>query len=132
MTTRIESLDTKIAELKLQQQENVLAVHHQLQITMATLSPAKYLKNTFQDLISIPDISENIVDSAIGIATGYISKKIIIGNTHHPIKKLLGSAIQLLLTNYVSKHPNAIKYGIEMLIEKIITPNQITPNPITK
>jgi hypothetical protein len=41
--------------------------------------------------------------SPIGLAAGYLSKALIIGRSHSPLKNLLGSVIQLGITRIVSK-----------------------------
>jgi hypothetical protein len=44
----------------------------------------------------------NIIQNLIGVATGFISKKIFMGKSHNPIKSIIGTLIEVKLANYFS------------------------------
>lgn len=54
-------------------------------------------------------IIDTIIDSTIGLATGYISKKIVVGTSGNLFRKVIGSVIQLSVTTIIAKHPETIK-----------------------
>ena len=76
------------------------------------------IKNTLNELTQSPEFKDNLIDSALGIATGFISKKIVVGNTHNPLKQMMGVIIQLAITNLVTKNADGIKSSISKLINK--------------
>jgi hypothetical protein len=119
MNNRAMQLTGEIEILENRQRTEYNELKSQFDFTIATLSPTNFLKSTLQDAIATPELQNSIVDSAIGMATGYISKKVLIGSTHNPIKKLFGSIFQLIVTNYVSKHSDSIKYASEMVLDKV-------------
>jgi hypothetical protein len=45
----------------------------------------------------------------MGLATGYLSKKIFIGASGNKIRKLIGSIMQFGITNVVTQNSDAIK-----------------------
>jgi hypothetical protein len=61
-----------------------------------------YKKNAFGQLTTTTEFKGNILNSVIGIASGYITKSLL-GSTHNPIKKVLGTILQFAITNFVSK-----------------------------
>jgi hypothetical protein len=37
------------------------------------------------------------------MTTGYLTKKVLLGGTHNPIKRILGTILQFAITNIVTK-----------------------------
>ncbi len=91
----------------------------QIFVTYESLKPANLIKSTLKDLSSSPYLIENIVGSAVGIATGYVSKKIVVGASAGIIRKLFGSILQFGITNLVAQHPDAIKSVSHYIIQQI-------------
>jgi hypothetical protein len=81
----------------------------QLYSTYESLKPVHLIKSTLKDLASSPYLTDNILATAIGLATGFLSKKIFVGSSGNLFRKLLGSFLQAGITNTVSQHPDTIK-----------------------
>lgn len=77
------------------------------------------IKNTFKEAISSPDLKENIVNTAIGLGTGFIAKRTIIGKTSNPFKKLLGIILELTVANKIAHNADAIKKVGGIVLNKI-------------
>jgi hypothetical protein len=43
------------------------------------------------------------------MTTGYITKKVLLGSTHNPIKRILGTVLQFVITNIVTKQSEKVK-----------------------
>lgn len=114
----IEKLKQAIALAEIKQASDKELLKEQFKITYANLSPANLIKNTFNELTHSDEFKEDVLDTAIGIATGYLSKKVIIGNTHNPIKQLFGVVLQMAVTNLVTNHTETIKSTLKLLINK--------------
>ena len=91
----------------------------QVFITYESLKPVNLLKSTLKDLSSSPYLIENIVGSAVGLASGYVSKKIVVGASAGILRKLFGSILQFGVTNLVAQHPDAIKSAGRYIIQHI-------------
>ncbi len=91
----------------------------QVFITYESLKPVNLLKSTLKDLSSSPYLIENIVGSAVGIATGYVSKKIVVGASANIFRKLFGTILQFGITNLVAQHPDAIKSFGQYIVQHI-------------
>jgi hypothetical protein len=108
ITTLIE-LREEIASLEITQLNNEIALKEQLKITYDSLRPLNLIKSTFKDLTSAPDFKGDFLNSTMGISAGYLTKKIIVGASHNPIKKLLGTLLQVGITSIVAKNGDGIK-----------------------
>jgi hypothetical protein len=62
-----------------------------------------------KEITSSQDLRDNILGTASGIASGYLSKKIFIGTSGNIFRKLIGSILQLGVSSVVSNHPDFIK-----------------------
>ena len=91
----------------------------QVFITYESLKPVNLLKTTLKDLSTSPYLIENIVGSAVGLATGYVSKKIVVGASANIFRKLFGSILQFGVTNLVAQHPDAIKSAGQYIVQHI-------------
>lgn len=116
--TSLAQLKEHVIVLEAQQALDLQLLQEQCKTTAAFLKPANLLKNTFKDLTALPGFKGNLMDTSIGLAAGYLSKKLLVGATHHPVKRLLGALLQLGVTSFVSKHPDGIKSAAAGLIHR--------------
>ena len=120
MKTRAERLKHAIRIMEAKQANDWQAVKEQFHISYESLKPINIIKNTIHDVTSSPDMKGNLLSNIIGLATGYLSRKIMIGSKGNPIKRLLGSILQFTVTNFVSRHSDSIKSSGENILQKII------------
>ena len=118
-------LKENIVLLEIEQEQNRLLLKEEFKNTFEALRPVNLFKNTFQEITESPDFKNNLIDSIIGIATGFISKKIIVGNTHNPFKQIMGVILQLTITSMVTKNADAIKSSIMEMISKFTNNNEV-------
>jgi hypothetical protein len=67
------------------------------------------LKKSIRDLISSPNLINNIFGNSLGFAAGYLTKKVAIGSSHNPLKQIMGAILQLGVSNVVAKNAGGIK-----------------------
>ncbi len=91
----------------------------QFHISYESLKPVNLLKGTLKDIITSPNIIDNILGTVVGMATGYVSKKIFVGTSGNIIRKLFGSILQSGISNSVSQHPDAIKSLSQMIFQRL-------------
>ena len=109
----------KEAELELE--GRLLKIHFQQ--AYESVKPLNLIKNTFKNIVSGPALRENIVDTAIGYASGVMAKKIILGKTNNFFTKLLGTVIEMTVANKVSKNTDEIKAIGGIILKKLIHQN---------
>lgn len=88
--------DDQAAELKLLRQ--------QFHTAYESLKPVNLIKSTWYDITTAPDIKKNILNNLIGVTTGYLSRKVLVGASHNPLKKILGTVLQFVVGNVVARH----------------------------
>ena len=95
--------------LESQQAEEGRAMKACFHLTYESVKPINLIKSTFREVAESPDISSNIISTVAGLATGYLSKTLVVGASNNPWKKLLGTVLMFSVTNLIAKHPEAIK-----------------------
>jgi tRNA(Arg) A34 adenosine deaminase TadA len=73
--------------------------------------------------VNEPGLKSDLVSTAISLATGYLTKKVIIGATNNPIKMVLGTILQMGVSGLVSKNSDEIKTAAAQLINKFFRKN---------
>ena len=107
--TSIAELKNAIQLLEVEHVEKGQLLKEQFFITYESLKPVNLLRRTVNDIASSPYLIDNILGSAMGLVSGFVSKKIFIGASGNKLRKLLGHVLQLGVTNFVALHPGAIK-----------------------
>ena len=105
----IAGLKNSILLLEAEQTVKGIVLKEQFKLTYESLKPINILKNTLKEVSSTPLLIDNILGSVVGLATGYLSKKIVVGASGNIFRNMLGSILQFGVTNVVSKHPEGIK-----------------------
>ena len=116
-----EDLDQLISLVEERQTAELVALRQQFHLTYDSLKPLSIIKSTIAEVVSSPDIKENLLDNVIGFASGMVSKKLFIGGSHNPIKKVLGILLQLAVSNMVAKNPVTIKNGTKSFFKQLFT-----------
>jgi hypothetical protein len=114
-TTLIE-LEHQIAFFESKQRADALALKEQFNITFEQLRPINLIKNTFKDLTARSDFKEGFFNSTIGIGLGFLTKKLLVGSSHNPLKNILATVLQVGITTVAAKNGEGIKTGISKLV----------------
>ena len=120
ITTSIE-LKNAIQRLKVEQTIEEQLLKEQFYYTYESLKPINLLRSTIYDITTSPHLMDSILGTATGLATGYLSRKIMmIGASGNLFRKLLGSVMQLGVTNVVSQNPDKIKSIGQYIFQHIL------------
>jgi hypothetical protein len=115
----LKELKEEIAFLQSQQARDFIALKTEAKKAYSSLKPVNFINDTLRDLSSSPEFKGNLLNSTLGIGAGFITKKLILGATHNPIKQFLGTLLQIGVTNLVSKNGDSIKSGVAKLISRM-------------
>jgi hypothetical protein len=91
----------------------------QFKQTYLVFKPASLIKNTLKDITSSPYLIENILVSILGLASGYVTRKIITGASNNIFRKLIGSLVQFGVTNIVAQHPESVTSLGQSIFQRI-------------
>ncbi len=114
-----EELKKAIKQLELQQASEWPLLKEEFLKTAESLKLKNIIKNTFKEAIDLPDLKTDIINTAIGLTTGIVAKKLIIGKTLNPLSKLVGVLLEVFVTNKVSKNAGDIKSVGSVIMKKI-------------
>jgi hypothetical protein len=112
-------LNEAILCLELQQAESLDLLKEQSNIVFDSINPINIIKNTFKEVVASKEIKENILNTSIALAVGYLSKKVFEEESHSPIKKILGSALMFGITTVVAENSESIQTFGKGLIDII-------------
>ncbi|MBC8035197.1 MAG: hypothetical protein H7Y03_13690 [Chitinophagaceae bacterium] len=116
---RIEFLENKT-----KQQQEQLKVH--FQEAYQSIKPQTLIKNAFSDAASEPKTRNNMLNSLVGLLTGFITHKLVIGSSPGIFKRLAGTAIQIGISKLVKQKFPAIKQKTQELIQQKNTGTKIS------
>lgn len=97
----------------------------QIHFTYESLKPINIIKNSLKKVVQSPSLIENLIGTTVGLASGYLSKKIFIGTSVNIVRKLLGSVLQFGVTNAITQNPDTIKTIGQFLIQNIFRKKEL-------
>ena len=107
--TSLSALKDAIQLLEVDQEIKGQLLKEQLHITYENLKPVSLIKHTLKEISSSPNLTDNISGTAMGLLSGFLSKKIFVGSSGNLIRKFIGSVLQIGITNIVAQHSDVIK-----------------------
>lgn len=114
-------LKLAIRQLELKEANELNMLKGQFKATTESLKPLNIIKNTFKKAAASPDLKSDVFNAAIGLTTGVLAKKLMIGKTANPFKKLMGIGLEMLVANKIAKNADSIKSAGNMVIKKIFS-----------
>ena len=118
ITTAAE-LKNAIQQLEVKQAGEFKLMKEEFKNTYENLKLINIIKNTFKQAAAAPELKTDIINTAIGLSTGFVAKKLMLGKTLNPFSKLLGIIVELAVANKVTKNAGGIKTIGSMIIKKI-------------
>ena len=114
--TSVAELKNAIQLLEVEQNLKGKILKEQFYLVYENFKPINLLTGTLKDIVKSPYIIDNILGTVMGLATGYLSKKIFIGASGNKIKKIIGSILQFGITNVVAQNSDSVKlFGRSLL-----------------
>lgn len=98
-----KQLDLAIIELKIQKDRDFQALKLQLAESYEEFKPSNIVKRVFVDLKEEPQVRDNVLQSVVSLAAGYLTKRLLIGKSNSFLKSVVGYVIQIGATKLISK-----------------------------
>jgi hypothetical protein len=114
----VARLKGEIQVLEEEQSVKGQQLKEQLFLTYESFKPAKLIQSTLKDLVTSPHMLDNIIDTTLSIATGYITKKIVVGASSNIIRRTLGLIIQAGAARFISNNVGTIKTAGKMALQQ--------------
>jgi len=97
------SLEKRILELEKLQDQQMAEFKMSAMSIMESFSPSNMIRTALKDVVQSPDIRSAAINTAIGMGAGFLGRKLVVGNSGNMFKKITGTAVQFLVTNFVRK-----------------------------
>jgi len=120
MTDHSLLLEERIIFLEDCQSREIVLLKEQAHTTYESFKPINLLKNTLEEFTYQPDLKEIILKGMAGVTTGYLSKKIFVGTSNNPIKKLTGMLFQVAVTTLVAGNSDKLKAIGEVFLKHLL------------
>lgn len=106
--TNTDTLKQAIETLKWKRDQEALLVREHFSDVCESLKPSNLIKSSLGSIVD-PDHKGDLGNSAIGVASGLLAKKLLFKSSSNPLKKLAGVAVQALVTKFAARHSDKIK-----------------------
>jgi hypothetical protein len=116
----LNELKEAILLLEVQQVKQRIELQEGFKEVYESVTPGKIFRNVVKELAA-PDLQANLLNIAVGLATGFLTKKVFIGGSHNPLKKILGTVLELGITGIVARQPGEVLPKAMKWINNILT-----------
>lgn len=116
-------LKEAIRELQRKQVVQGELLKEQFAVTVEGIRPAFLLKSIGSNIFSA-GVAGKIVNAAVGLTVGYVTKRMLIGSSVNRLKGFLGNAMQVGVLGLIAKKPDLVKSLISSLL-KIFTKKKV-------
>ena len=125
----IAELNKAMQDLEDEQTEKGQILRNQFYLTYDSLKPANILRSTLRDLVKSPTLSKDLAGSAFAMAAGHVSRKIIVGSSDNPFRKLFGTFVQYSIINLVAGNQDDIKSFGQGILQDLFQGKQKNSDP---
>ncbi len=126
--TSTAELKNAILILELEQAIKGQLLKEQFFLITERLKFRNILKNSINSISSSPHLIDNALGTAVGLATGYLSRKIIVGVHGNRLRKLFGYILQFGVTNIVAQHTETIKSLGQFVFQHFSQKKEMNPD----
>jgi hypothetical protein len=115
-------LDLKNAILLLEAKQEIKGkvLKEQLSLVYESFKPVNLITGTLKEIAKSPFLIDNLIGTGIGLASGILTKKALVGSSGNIIRRLLGSILQFGVTSVVAQNSGNIKSVGQLLFQKLI------------
>ena len=126
--TGVTALKARIGHLEAERQNRELALKKELQLAHDYIKPANLFSNAVKGIFSSREIKNSLLDGLLGMASGYLTKKAVTGSSRNPLKAILGSILQVVVTEQVAGKAEPVRTAIMNFINEFLNKKE---NPAT-
>lgn len=120
MKSKRQLLEEAIVLLENKQAMELRLLKEQFQTTYESLKPINLIKSTFKEVGASPDLKKDILNTAVGLATGYLTKNPVSSLAGAPVKKMLGTIAKFALAKLVSTNSDKIINTGESFLQRLM------------
>jgi hypothetical protein len=104
-----DSLNSSISLLEQKRNQDFMDLKQQLRTTGESMKPANLIKSAVRDISSSPQLKSILIKAAIGLAAGYIAKRLVTRQRRNNKNEILGNALQYGISFLAARQNNLLK-----------------------
>lgn len=124
----VNDLRIAIQLLENEQMFKAQQLKEQFFVTYEHFKPVNLIKSTLNDVTESPYLVSNILGAVTALATGYLTKKAVIGRSANLFRRLVGGIIQFGVTNLIARHPDDVMKISNFVLDKIFSKKEKNPS----
>jgi hypothetical protein len=105
----VRSLRNAIAELEQKRIDQEMNLKQNWEEVAESLRPANIIRRSVRDILPSANTRSGLMASIIGLGTVFLSKKLILGKSAGPVKKILGTAVEWGISSLILQNAARIK-----------------------
>lgn len=111
-----KTLSQAIAVLEIRQTQEKFLIKEEVSEFVDSVKPINILRSVVKSVRDSPETKEDIIHGVVGLGTGFLANKVLLGSLHGPLKKILGFVMQSAITSATVKYPEVIKNkGVDLV-----------------
>lgn len=119
-------LREEILSLEIRLANDREALKNEFKAAYKRITLANLIRKTAKELAEAPDFKHNLLTAFMSLGAGILSRKLVIGSSRNPIKKVLGALVQAGVTKIVSANSDTLKSAGTFLVKKLLHRNHET------
>ncbi len=121
MITNVLELKDAIQNLESERVVQLFYLKEEFQHAYESINPLNLITD---EPASSRFLGNNMISTSIGLATGYLFKKWIIGKSENPLRAMVGSAVQIGAINLIAKYQGTIEILGRTLLQLFLHKNK--------
>jgi hypothetical protein len=87
--------------------------------TYESFKPAKLLGSTLKEMVASSYLIDNVIDTTVALASGYLTRRIVVGASGNILRRLLGTVLQVGVSKFMANHSDNIKAASQFAFRNI-------------
>ena len=113
-----EILKAEIKALEIRQAEEGKLLKAQMVVTYKSLNPVLLVADAFKELTTSPKLKESIVETLVGMGSGFLAKRMIFGKTNNRFLRFAGLLVEQGINNMVSRNLDLIRNALIHIMQR--------------
>ncbi|HTF03599.1 MAG TPA: hypothetical protein VK826_06210 [Bacteroidia bacterium] len=105
----VSALKQLILLKEAEHKEEGLQLKEHLRETLESLKPINIIKSSIKELTAPEETKPSLLHTAIGVAVGFVVKKLLTAGSHNPLVKLVGIVAETIVAAKVANNADGIQ-----------------------
>jgi hypothetical protein len=117
--SKAQTLKKSIEVIRQKQLEQGKLLQEQFSVVYESLKPYNVLRNAIREIVTPSELKGNLIESATGLLSGYLSRKLLVRSSRNPLLRLAGIIVQYGVTKFVVNNSATTKDVIARFFDRI-------------